>query len=159
MMTTQLGLTTTCGSCTVSVFGRNATCQTEYPFTTIEQNGHMVRRNPGICPVNLAFATIKLRSLCECQAKAEDAYGVAVARHLRARLADLREVDTVLELPAGRPRELSARPYNNYGVNLAKGYRLVMRANHSKIPVLETGKVDWAEVTRVMIMRIEDGHV
>jgi hypothetical protein len=109
--------------------------------------------------VNLAFATLRIRSLCECQAEAEEAYGFAVAKQLRARLADLREVDTVLELPVGRPREIPASPHNNYALNLAKGYRLVMRANHHKIPILESGRVDWSEVSRVMIIRIEDGHV
>jgi toxin HigB-1 len=111
----------------------------------------------GISSVNLAFATLKLRSLCECQARAEDELGFAVAKQLRARMADLREVNTVLELPAGSPHEIPAKPYGNFAVNLAKGYRLVMRANHSNIPVLGTGEVDWAEVSRVMIIRIEDG--
>jgi hypothetical protein len=86
-------------------------------------------------------------------------YGFSVAKQLRARLADLREAETVLELPAGKPREIPAQPHNNYAVTLAQGYRLVMRANHSNIPVLDNGKVDWAKVSRVMIMRIEDYHV
>jgi hypothetical protein len=115
-------------------------------------------RTLGRRPVNLAFATLKLRSLCECQAEAEHAYGFAVAKQLRARLAGLREAETVLELPAGRPREIPSKPHNNYAVNLTKGFWLVLRANHSRIPILETGKVDWSEVSRVMIMRIEDGH-
>ena len=108
--------------------------------------------------VNLAFATLKVRSLCECQATAEKEYGCAVAKQLRARLADLREADTVLELPLGRRREIPSEPHNLYAVDLAKGYRLVMQANHNRIPVRETGNVDWSEVTRVMIMRIEDSH-
>jgi len=109
-------------------------------------------------PVNLAFATLKIRSLCECQATAEKEYGFAVAKQLRARLADLRAVDTVLELPVGRPRERPAKPHNVYVVDVAKSYRLVLRANHNKIPVTKTGKVDWSEVSRVMIIRIEDSH-
>ena len=63
--------------------------------------GHLAAYNHSRSPVNLAFATLKLRSLCECQAKAEHEFGFAVAKQLRARLADLREVDTVLKLPAG----------------------------------------------------------
>jgi len=124
----------------------------------VRQGTLLVACKRGIRQVNLAFATLKLRSLCECQAKAEHQFGFAVAKQLRARLADLREVDTVLELPAGRPRRIPARPHEYYVINLAKGYRLVLRANHSNIPVLATGKVDWSEVSRVMIIRIEGGR-
>jgi hypothetical protein len=107
------------------------------------------------CPVNIAFSTLKLRSLCESQAKAEHQYGYKVAKQLRARLAELRAVDTVLELPAGRPREIAGNPHKNYAVNLADGYRLVLGANHTKVPVLESGGIDWAQVSWVMVVRIE----
>jgi toxin HigB-1 len=108
--------------------------------------------------VNIAFATLTIRALCECQATAEKKYGFAVAKQLRSIVADLREVGTVLELPVGRPREIPATPHNMYAVDLAKGYCLVMRANHNRIPVTEMGTVDWSEVSRVMIIRIEDHH-
>ena len=108
--------------------------------------------------VNLAFKNLDIRSLCECQATAERKYGFAVAKQLRARLADLREVDTVLELPAGGTREIPANPHNNLAVNLADSYRLILQANHSEIPVTDTGMVNWSEVSRVMILRIEDSH-
>jgi hypothetical protein len=107
------------------------------------------------CAVNIAFSTLKLRSLCENQAKAERQFGYKVAKQLRARLAELRAVDTVHELPAGRPREVAGNPHKNYAVNLADGYRLVLSANHIKVPVLENGTIDWAQVSRVIVLRIE----
>ena len=41
-------------------------------------------------------------------------------------MADLRAAENVLELPAGRPREIPGTPHNNYAVKLAEGYRLVL---------------------------------
>jgi proteic killer suppression protein len=114
--------------------------------------------NWGTCPVIIAFSTKKLRSLCEFQTKAEREYGLEVAKQLRARLADLREAETVLELPAGRPREIDGAPHKNYALDLADGYWLVLSVNHGKVPVLKTGGVDWARVSRIKIQKIEVCH-
>lgn len=108
--------------------------------------------------VNLAFPTKKLRSICNCQTIAENEFGITVAKALRARLADLREVDTILELPAGRPSEVAAKPHNLYSVQLGRGYRIVLSANHENLPLTKSGKIDWSKVTRAMILRIEAYH-
>jgi hypothetical protein len=81
-----------------------------------------------------------------------------MARALRARLADLREAETVFELPAGRPREIDGSPYEKYAVDLADGYCLVLCVNHGNVPLLETGGVDWAKVSRIKVHKIEEGH-
>jgi proteic killer suppression protein len=108
--------------------------------------------------VIIAFSTRKLRSVCESQTKAEAEYGMRVAKELRARLADIREADSVLDLPAGRPREIDGNPYNHYAVDLAGGYRLVLCVNHSKVPLLKSGGLDWASVSRIKVHRIEVKH-
>jgi hypothetical protein len=108
--------------------------------------------------VIIAFSTKNLRSLCESQTKAESQYGLNVARELRARLADLREAESVFELPAGRPREIDGSPHKNYALDLADGYCLVLCANHSNVPVLKTGGVDWSRVSRIKVHKIEVGH-
>jgi proteic killer suppression protein len=105
--------------------------------------------------VNLAFRTLKLREVCLSQTKAEAKYGYKVAKLLRERLADLRAAETVLELVAGRPREIPSKPHNKYAISLTDGYRLVLRVNHAEVPLQKSGQVDWALVTRVMILGIE----
>jgi proteic killer suppression protein len=109
-------------------------------------------------PVIIAFSTRKLRSLCESQTKAEGEYGIRVAKELRARLADIREANSVLDLPAGRPREIDGNPHKHYAVDLADGYRLVLCINHSKVPLLKSRRVDWANVSRIKVHRIEVKH-
>ena len=111
------------------------------------------------CPLNLAFPTLALRQICLSQTKAEAKYGYRVARQLRARLTDLRSADTISDLPpVGRPREIHGNPHNKYAIDLDDGYRLVLRANHSEVPLKKSGRVDWAIVSRVMIVGIEVSH-
>jgi proteic killer suppression protein len=109
-------------------------------------------------PVNLAFETLALRTLCECQSKAECALGIKPAARLRERLADIRAAEAVTDLVAGRPREIEGGRHRHYAVDLANGYRLVFCANHVRIPVIEMDRVDWSRVTRVKLLKIEVGH-
>lgn len=110
-------------------------------------------------PVELAFATKSLRQLCETRAKADRHFGVAVAGKLRRRLSDLRAATTVNDLVAGKPRELRHRSQPCLAVQLGEGARLVFGPNHPVMPVLPSGDVDWSNVTRVKILRIEhDGR-
>jgi len=115
-------------------------------------------RKPDARAVNLAFDTLALRSLCECQSKAERALGLRAAARLRDRLADIRAADVVSELVAGRPREIEGGRHRHFAVDLADGYRLVLCANHVRIPVHETNRVDWSRVTQVKVLKIEVGH-
>ena len=108
--------------------------------------------------IAIAFSKKKLRSLCEIQIKAEREYGIRVAKALRTRLAELRVAESLLELPAGRPREVNGAPFKNYAVELADGYRLILGVNHGDVPVLESGGVNWARVDRVKVLKIEVSH-
>jgi proteic killer suppression protein len=108
--------------------------------------------------VILAFSTKALRSLCECQAKAERELGFRVAKKLRERLADIRAASNVTDLVAGRPREIEGGRLPNYVINLADGYRMVLCANHNKIPLTKSRRIDWSKVSRVRIHRIEVAH-
>ena len=40
-------------------------------------------------------------------------------------------------------------------VDLCEGYRIVFRANHPNNPKLETGDVDWRNVSRIKILEIK----
>ena len=110
--------------------------------------------------MNLAFATEELRACCESQVEGERALGVEVARQLRERLASLREVESVLELPTGSPREVIYGAGQCYEVFLPDRLRLVLRPNHKKLPLLAgADRVDWSRVSRVLICCIEKVEV
>jgi proteic killer suppression protein len=108
--------------------------------------------------VIFAFSTKAIRSLCECQAKAERELGYKAAKKLRERLADIEAADNVTDLVAGRPREIEGGRLPNYAVNLADGYRIIICANHNEIPLTKAGRIDWSKVSRVRIHKIEVAH-
>jgi proteic killer suppression protein len=110
-------------------------CKTLYPETNLE----------------LAFATKKLRTICENERVAERQLGVSLAKKLRARVTDLRAAETVDELAAGNPRELKG---SCFGVELGVGWKLVFAANHITLPQ-KGSRVDWSRVSRVKVLRIE----
>jgi toxin HigB-1 len=106
--------------------------------------------------LGIAFATKRLRQLCESEATARNALGDKVARKLRARLADLSAALSVKDLVAGSPREMSRDGTQVIAINLSGGARLLFTANHASLPMANRG-VDWSKVTRVKVICIEDG--
>jgi hypothetical protein len=73
-------------------------------------------------------------------------------------VADLRAATSIQDIVAGRPRELQGARQNHIALDLCDGYRLVFCANHNKIPVCESGGVNWSKVNRVKIVEIEVEH-
>lgn len=109
-------------------------------------------------PLEIAFATKKLRHLCESEEAARSSLGSGVAEKLKARLADLRAASCVKDLVAGRPRHLAGRRPTSLGINLSDGWRFVICANHNDVPQLKSGAVDWARVNRVKVVDIDKDH-
>jgi toxin HigB-1 len=105
--------------------------------------------------LELSFFTKSLRKICESEAAAKEALGVRVAEKLKRRLADMRAAASVEELVAGRPHEVEGGWQPRFAVELGDGSRIVFSANHNTIPLLTSGGVDWARVTRIKILGIE----
>ena len=108
--------------------------------------------------LELAFETKTLRDLCEKEEKARRELGPEVAEKLKHRLADLRAAESVQDLVIGRPRETQCANPGCFVIDLADGCSLAFCANHRKVPLLTSGGVDWAKVSRVKILRIENAH-
>lgn len=108
--------------------------------------------------LELAFAEKSLRQLCENEAIAQRKLGVSVAEKLKRRLADMRAATSVKDLVVGAPRELEGACQHQIAVDLCDGYRIVFCANHNNVPFLESGAIDWTQVSRVKILRIECNH-
>jgi hypothetical protein len=103
--------------------------------------------------VELAFLEKALRDLCTSRTKAERRFGPAVATKLLARLADLRAATNIRELPVSSP--YPAAQEGQLALDIDEGVRLIFCANGA-VPKTSTGQVDWAEVTRIKILTIED---
>lgn len=104
--------------------------------------------------MEIAFANKELRDICEIQLEAEHALGMVVAANLRARLADLREVASIEDMPTGNLTVRDARPPGRATVDLGEGYCLTFCANHLADRVSEKGRVEWQLVSRIKVIEI-----
>lgn len=102
--------------------------------------------------MELAFKTRRLRTLCLEHQEAVSLMGVSAAEVLRTRIADLRAVTYLAELPVGRPMVVQARTPVLL-VPLHDGWSLSMAVGHQPIPWAGTGELDETRVRRV---RVED---
>jgi len=108
--------------------------------------------------LDIAFRTRALRDACEQQAEAERRLGSRVAEALWRRLADLRAATTIDEVVAGQPRVLTEEGSQLMAFTLTEEHQLLVAPGHNRLPVLDSGEVDWARVTRVKVIRIEKRH-
>ena len=74
-----------------------------------------------------------------------------MAAQLKRRLADIQAVETIDELPVAKPKKTS----NNCMIDLSGGFQLVATAGHAEIPTLSSGRIDWGNVKRLKLLRIE----
>src|SRR2546430_1105832 len=102
--------------------------------------------------MELAFRTKKLRTLCQEHDEAVNEIGEPAAEVLRTRIADLRAVTYLADLPAGRPDVVAGNPPKLHFV-LRDGWSLSMTVNQQTVPRTRDGDLDLARVRRV---RVED---
>jgi toxin HigB-1 len=108
--------------------------------------------------MEISFKTKKLQKLCEQANQAEKVLGPKGAKKLRARMADLRDFQSVTDLRAGRPHPLEGNRAGQFALDLEHPRRLVFEADHDPMPTKEDGGIDWSQVTRVRIIWIGDYH-
>lgn len=102
--------------------------------------------------MELAFASKKLRDRCVDQTKAVRAYGTEVAETLRARLADLRAVTFLDDLPVSPDPDLSDPLRLTFP--LSTGATLISRVSHEHPPLNDDGSLDRAAVRRLLIEEV-----
>ena len=103
--------------------------------------------------MELAFRTRKLRTLCQDYDEAVKTMGMSPADVLRTRLADLRAVTMLADLPAGRPRIVDAE-HPQLRFELLEGWYLLMRVGHERVPRNEGGGLDLKRVRRAVVQEI-----
>lgn len=103
--------------------------------------------------MEVAFRTIKLRTLCQEHDEAVRAIGESAAETLRTRIADLRAVTYLAELPAGRPTVTNGSP-PQLQFELRDGWWLLMSVTHQHIPRNNDGTLDQSRVRRVRVNEV-----
>lgn len=103
--------------------------------------------------MELAFRTRKLRTLCQEHDEAVRMMGEPAADVLRTRIADLRAVTYLADLPAGRPDVVDGdRPHLRF--ELRAGWSLLMAVGHQKVPRTDEGDLDQTRVRRARVQEI-----
>ena len=110
--------------------------------------------------MEVTFANQRLMKLCNAVEKLRGKYGDRQAAVIMRRLADLSAAENleVMRLLPGRCHELTANLKGHLALDLVHPDRLVFRPNHEERPKLESGALDWGNVTRVLIVDIGDYH-
>lgn len=108
--------------------------------------------------LEIAFHEKSHRQLCENEAIAERKLGTRVAGTLKRRLADLRAATNVKDIVVGNLRLLGRGHQQQIALELGDGYCLTFCSNHKSPPLLASGEIDWTQVSRIKILRIENHH-
>jgi hypothetical protein len=114
-------------------------------------------QHPVLFLLEIAFSTRELRAVCEDAAYAEAIYDPALAKSLVSRLADLRAVGHLLELPFAEVRPATGSDPDHVVLGLAEGRTLVLGANHTSPPPPRgsNGEIEWEHVYRIIVLRLE----
>ena len=108
--------------------------------------------------MDVDFAKESLRKLCEDPRQADKKLGLASAKKLRSRLADLMAATQLGDIPAGHPHPLKGDRAGQFAVGLSGGHRLVMEAADDPVPITVDGTTDWKRVSSIRIVFIGDYH-
>lgn len=104
-------------------------------------------------PIKLAFEDEKLRKVCESPRSAKLNYGEAVGRAIHSRLADLRAAESPLKFVEWGFGKFDEIAHDRIVTPIDGGYFMVIEAYRPDPD--EPVAPDWAQVTRVKILKIE----
>jgi len=107
------------------------------------------------------YSTKKLEKQCNKEALGNKAFGLNLARKIRQRLKEFEaasSLQVISKLPPARCHELKGDRKGSLAVDLTDKKRLVFVPDHTPIPLLPTGGLDWSAVTQIIIMEVTDYH-
>jgi hypothetical protein len=105
--------------------------------------------------LEISFENKEIRAFCEYDEETKAHFGNEVALYLRIRLADLRAASNIFDVLLGNPERLDHGKSFDYKVDLCDGYQLIFTANHITKPLLTNGDLDWSQVRRIKILKID----
>lgn len=110
--------------------------------------------------MQISFAKRKLQKTCEEHRLLQKEHGVACAKRIAVRIADL-EAASCLEVfrnLAGGCHELDGDRNGQLALKLPDGKRLVIKPTDDPPPALAEGGLDWTAVEAIEIIDIVDYH-
>lgn len=111
--------------------------------------------------MDIIFKTTKLEKQCNSRKLLDKKHGSRRAALIRRRLDELWAAISLQEigyLPQARCHELKGNLAGTLSVDMEHPYRLLFRPAHKPIPQKTSGGLDWAMVTAIEILGVEDTH-
>lgn len=111
--------------------------------------------------MEISFTSKKLQKLCNSAAKLRGAYGAACAGKIQRRLSEMEAAECLEDLrrlPQARCHDLRADRKGQLAVDVEHPKRLIFKPGHDPRPTRPNGSLDWSQVTRVVIVEIDDYH-
>lgn len=113
--------------------------------------------------MEIRFASAKLRKQLNEQREMRRAFGEKRSKRLRVVLAALHAAPHLGVFappysPPHRCHELTGNRKGTLSLDLDGPYRLLLRPGHDPLPPRPEGGLDWAAVTVIEILGIEDAH-
>ena len=88
-------------------------------------------------------------------------YGKRQAKEIETRMRQLRDAKTLADISSLPPtgcHELVGNRAGQLSLDLKHPYRLILEPANDPIPRKEDGGLDWSQVTKVLIIGVEDTH-
>ena len=111
--------------------------------------------------MDILFKTKKFKKQCNSKTLLVRTYGSQCAKLIRRRLDEFQtanSLDDIRYLPQARCHELKGNHAGKLSVDLVHPYRLLFRPAKEPIPQKTNGGLDWASVTVVEVIGVEDTH-
>jgi proteic killer suppression protein len=114
--------------------------------------------------LDITFKNKRLEKTFNEDAQLIKKHGSKRAKKIRIRMAELRAAQSLMDFwpPKSGPsrcHELKGhRNPRKLTVDLDHPYRLVFTPDHDPVPIYDDGGLDWAQVTAIMILGVEDTH-
>ena len=111
--------------------------------------------------MEITFRTRRLERTFSSDRELRRVYGADMAETIKNRIAVLRRVNSLTDLPATPPTRrhlLTGGRNGQYAIDLVHPYRLILEPNHNPVPRRADGGIDTDQVTAITIMEIVDYH-
>ena len=111
--------------------------------------------------VFILFRETRFEKDCNDSKRLQRRYGERRAKLIRRRLDELHAAETLeimRTLPQVRCHELKGERKGQLSVDLDYPYRLIFEVGNNPIPKKSDGGLDWAKVTTILIIGVEDTH-
>ncbi len=111
--------------------------------------------------MEVRFATRSMQKACSSEKEMRRKWGLALARKLQQRLAELAAADSlddISHLPPARCHELQADRAGQLSIDLVHPHRLILEPDEDPIPRKDDGGLDWKQVTKIVVLEVCDTH-